>query len=81
MTLQEMKTMNPKTVDRRTLVDITSIDIDSSLPKDEWLDEYPRQIKNPYLFICNGVVVKIAYSDTTTTIEDKLEQYIRQRQK
>lgn len=81
MTLQEMKNMNPETVDRNTLVDITSLDIDAALPKDEWLDEYLRQIKNPYLFICNGVVVKIAYSNTTATIEDKLEQYIRQRQK
>lgn len=81
MTLQEMKTLNPETVDRGTLVDIATVDIDASLPKAEWLKEYLHQIKNPYMFLCNGVVVKIAYADTHTTIEDKLEQYIRQRQK
>lgn len=81
MTLQEMKNMNPETVELSTLVDITSIDIAPSLTKDEWLEEYLKQIRNPYLFLCNGIVVKIAYADTTVTIEDKLEQYIRQRQK
>jgi len=81
MTLQEMKNMNPETVDRSTLIDIASIDVAPSLSKDEWLEEYLKQIRNPYLFLCNGIVVKIAYADTTVTIEDKLEQYIRQRQK
>ena len=33
MTLQEMKNMNPETVDRSTLVDIASVEIDSTLPK------------------------------------------------
>ena len=47
----------------------------------EWLKEYVRQIKNPYMFLCNGVVVKIAFADSRATIEDKLEQYIRHRQK
>lgn len=81
MTLNEMKNINPETVDRHSLVDITSLDINPTLSKDEWLEEYLRQIKNPYMFLCNGVVVKIAYADTAITIEDKLEQYIRQRQK
>lgn len=81
MTLQEMKTINPETVDRSTLIDIASVNIDSSLPKAEWLKEYLQQIKNPYMFLCNGVVVKIAFADNNSTIEDKLEQYIRHRQK
>lgn len=81
MTLQEMKNMNPETVDRSTLVDITSVEVDNNLSKDEWFKEYLHQIRNPYMFLCNGIVVKIAYADTSVTIEDKLEQYIRQRQK
>ena len=81
MTLQEMKNMNPETVARSTLVDIASVEVDSNLPKSEWMKEYLQQIKNPYMFLCNGVVVKIAFTDSNATIEDKLEQYIRQRQK
>lgn len=81
MTLNEMKNMNPETVDRSTLVDIATVDVDATLSKSEWISEYLRQIKNPYMFLCNGVVVKVAFAETNTTIEDKLEQYIRQRQK
>ena len=81
MTLQEMKNMNPETVDRNTLVDIASVNVDATLPKAEWLKEYLSQIKNPYMFLCNGVVVKISFADSKSTIEDKLEQYIRHRQK
>ena len=81
MTFDEMKNLNPEDVDRDTLVDITDVEVDASLPKEAWFREYLRQIRNPYLFLCNGVVVKIAYSDTKDTIEDLLEQYIRQRQK
>ena len=81
MTLNEIKNMKPETVDRSTLVDIATVDVDAALPKSEWISEYLRQIKNPYMFLCNGVVVKVAFAETNTTIEDKLEQYIRQRQK
>lgn len=81
MTFDEMKKLDPENVDRDTLVDIASVKVDSTLPKEAWLREYLRQIRNPYLFLCNGVVVKIAYADTKDTIEDRLEQYIRQRQK
>ena len=81
MTFDEMKKLDPENVDRDTLVDIASVKVDSTLPKGAWFREYLRQIRNPYLFLCNGVVVKIAYADTKDTIEDRLEQYIRHRQK
>ena len=81
MTFDEMKNLNPEDVDRDTLVDIASVKVDSTLSKEAWFREYLRQIRNPYLFLCSGVVVKIAYDDTKDTIEDRLEQYIRQRQK
>lgn len=81
MTLQDMQNVNPSTVDRSTLTDIADVKIDPSLPKEDQLQEYLRQIKNPYVFLCNGVVVKVSFAETTATIEDKLEEYIRLRQK
>lgn len=79
MTLEEMKNINPKTVNPDTLVDIATVEIDRSLPRAEQMKQFLEQIKNPYLYKCNGVVVKIAYATTESTIEDRLEQYIRQR--
>ena len=79
MTLEEMKNINPKTVNPDTLVDIATVEVDRSLPRAEQMKQFLEQIKNPYLYKCNGVVVKIAYATTESTIEDRLEQYIRQR--
>ncbi len=79
MTLEEMKNINPETVNPDTLVDIATVEIDRSLPRAEQMKQFLEQIKNPYLYKCNGVVVKIAYATTESTIEDRLEQYIRQR--
>ncbi|MGN0358398.1 MAG: DUF6870 family protein [Blautia sp.] len=79
MTLEEMKNINPKTVNPDTLVDIATVEVDCSLPRAEQMKQFLEQIKNPYLYKCNGVVVKIAYATTESTIEDRLEQYIRQR--
>lgn len=79
MTLEEMKNINPDTVNPDTLVDIATVEVDRSLPRAEQMKQFLEQIKNPYLYKCNGVVVKIAYATTESTIEDRLEQYIRQR--
>ena len=79
MTLEEMKNLNPETVNPDTLVDIATVEVDRSLPRAEQMKQFLEQIKNPYLYKCNGVVVKIAYATTESTIEDRLEQYIRQR--
>ena len=78
-TLEEMKQMDPASVDRSTLTDITEIEIDTSLSRDEMIKDYLAQIKNPYLFRCGNVIVKVAYADTQVTIEDALQQFICER--
>ena len=62
-------------------VDITEIHIDLSLPREERIRAYLRQIKNPYTFEHKGVVVNISYSENSGSIEDRLEEYIRWRQR
>ena len=62
-------------------VDITNIQIDYSLPREERIRSYLRQIKDPYKFEHKGVVVNIAYSENSGSIEDRLEEYLRWRQR
>ena len=40
------------------LVDIRTVSVDMELPKEERISEFVRQIKNPYLFKCGGMLVK-----------------------
>ncbi len=60
--LRRMALTDIKTVDRESLVDISDIEIDLSLPYEERIKNYLEQIKNPYCYICNGVVVKISFA-------------------
>ena len=74
--LEEMKKVDPRTVDRSTLVDISTVKVRSDGTKYERILDYIEQIKNPYCYISNGTVVKISFSGTDRTIEDCYKDYI-----
>ena len=79
MTLEEMKAVDIRTVDPETLVDIRDVHIDTSLPKEERMRNFLKQIKNPYVFKYKDVVIKTSFANNGLTIEDCLEDYIRNR--
>ena len=77
MGFEEMKTIDVRTVDPETLVDVTGIVIDESLSKEERKAEYLRQVKNPYCFRVGDVVVKNVYSNDGVTLQERFEQFTR----
>ncbi len=77
MTVEEMKNVDIRTVDPETLVDVTKIQIDDSLPKEERLKEFLRQVKNPYCFRLGNVIVKNTYSGDGVTLKERFEQFAR----
>jgi len=77
MSIEAMKNINPKTVDRSRLVQRSSVRLDPSAPKEERLRDFIQQIKNPYCYLDGKTVVKISFASTDTTMEDCLEHYLR----
>ncbi len=75
MTVEEMKSVDVRTVDRDSLVDVTQIHIDEGLTKEERLREFIRQVKNPYCFRVGDVVVKNVYSGDGVSLRERFEQY------
>lgn len=71
---EEMKKVDIRTVELIILEDLDKIDVDKSLTKEERLLDFITKIKNPFCFICNGMVVKTSYSNTKDSLEDKLVQ-------
>lgn len=72
--LEELKKADVRTVDISALSEIEKIEIDSSLPaRERWMD-FAEKIKNPFCFICNGMVVKISYSEAKESLENRLVQ-------
>lgn len=70
MTLEEMKNMDIRTVDRDSLVDIRDVKIDTSLPISERIKSYVQQIKNPYMFKVGDVVVRVSYKENAPTLQE-----------
>lgn len=74
--LEEMKNVDIRTVDKSTLVDISTVEIDTSLPPVERIVDYIRQIKNPYCYLDHGMVIKISFTGKKS-MEESLRHYIR----
>ena len=53
-----------------SLVDIRNVKIDKTLPTEERIKSYVKQIKNPYKFKVGDVIVKVSFSGTENTISD-----------
>ena len=77
MTLEEMRSVDVRTVDRDQLVDATRIRIDEGLPKEERVREFVRQVKNPYCFRVGNVVVKNVYSNDGVSLRERFEQFAK----
>lgn len=71
-TVQEMQAVDVRTVDKGALVDIAAVTLDESLPRQERIREYIRQIKNPYCYLSNGIVIKVSFAGKRS-IEDCLK--------
>lgn len=59
--LKRLSEVDIKTVNKDDLVDIRKVKINSELPIKERVEDYIRQIKNPYCYIDNGIIVKISF--------------------
>ena len=58
------------------LADIRDVEIDPSLPKEERQKSYLRQIKNPRLYRCGDMIVRVSFAKTGVSLEDRLKQYL-----
>lgn len=66
----DMKNVDIRTVDKSKLVNIDEVKIDINDNPEKKIQDYIRQVKNPYCFLCNGYAVKISFADNNRTIED-----------
>ena len=82
LTCEELKAMQEvdvRTVNREALRDIREVEINASLPKGERILDFIRQIGNPYCYRHGDYVVKISFTDTDVTLEERMLSYIRSK--
>ena len=66
--------MYTNTTDLNLLVDIRTVKVDKSLPKEARIAEFIKQIKNPYKFKCGKFTVTARYTDNGLSLEDCLRR-------
>ena len=70
--LAALEAVDVQTVSPDDLVDLKDIQIDPSLPKEERIASFIRQVKNPSCYKCGKIVVKVGFEEGTT-LEEQLK--------
>ena len=70
-----LRQVDIKTVSREELVDLDSVVIDMEQSKEERIESYIDQIKNPFCYVCNGIIVKSNFNNAEESLETKLSSY------
>ena len=66
-TLDEMQSVDIRTVDINSRKDINDVVIDEPLSKEQRMVSFIKQIENPYLYRDGPMIVKLTYSDMDRT--------------
>ena len=75
--IMELKEVDPRTVDRNTLVQRSAVKINPNATREERLQDFIKQIKNPYCYLDGKTVVKISFANTDTTMEACIAHYLK----
>lgn len=59
------------------VAEIEKVEIDTSLPKEEKIEEFVKEIRNPYRFKAGDIIVNVAFDENSLTLQDKMIQYFR----
>lgn len=77
--IDAMQNVDIRTVDPETLTDIRDVEVNTELPKRERILDFILQIGNPYCYRHGKYVVKISFTDTDATLEDRMLAYLRNK--
>ncbi|MDE6455675.1 MAG: hypothetical protein K2L38_07215 [Dysosmobacter sp.] len=77
--IEAMQNVDVRTVDPDMLRDIRDVTVNTALPKRERILDFIRQIGNPYCYRHGKYVVKVSFTDTDVTLEERMLSYIRSK--
>lgn len=78
-TINAMRDVDIRMVDPDSLRDIRDVHVRTELPKRERMMDFIRQIGNPYCYRHGKYVVKISFTDTKVTLEERMLSYLRSK--
>ncbi len=78
MTLDELHQLSKieiSQMDKAELIDIQTVRIDPLLTAVQRMESYIAQIKNPYLFSCNGSAVRVRFDPDGQDLMHRLKNH------
>lgn len=78
--ISAMKDVDIRSVDKSNLVDLDTIQIDSTKPVQERIQSFLQQIQNPYCFRIGEVAVKVNYRSDGPSFQQNFEDVLRNMQ-
>ena len=74
--LEAMKSVDIRTVDKSTLVDVRGFGFNSDLSQRERMEESLERVKNPYCFRCGDLAVKVEFTEDGPDLSDLLVDFL-----
>ena len=74
--LEEMANTDIRAVKPKELKDISEVRIDQKLPVNQRIKSFLSQVDNPYIYLDQGMVVKISFADSGKTLQECMEDYL-----
>ena len=74
---EALRNVDIREVDPDTLVDIREVKIDQSLPREQRMADFIRQVKNPYCFKVGKIAVSVVFATNGVTFEQQMGHYLQ----
>ena len=59
------------------IVNIEDIKVNTALPKETRVKQFVEEIRNPYRFLVDDVIVNVVFTGSRDTLQDRLQQYFQ----
>ena len=59
------------------IINIEDIKVNTALPKEARIKQFVKEIKNPYRFMVDDMIVNVVFTDNRNTLQDRLRQYLQ----
>ena len=63
-------------IDPESVVDLSKIKINQTLPPEERVRSLLQQVGNPYVYRCGDVVIKVSFTNNGKTFQSCMEEYL-----
>ncbi len=74
--LEQMKSIDLRTVDKAALPDVSGFPLDAGLSQEERVQQLVAQTKNPYCFRYGDMAVKLEFSDNAPPLQEVMTGFL-----